>query len=189
MQQLPAQKPGEFLLISPDNFERTRPMRTRWLYTRHETLDEERIEQLSDERWRERFPLTPTQSAEPESPIPATAAAPPPPTKSPAPKASSEEEQGADQKQKQQIDILAAAPSMTTAEFAERAGLSDSSARTILKRLVKAGLADQFMPATPSGARPARCPHPHYRCPEWIHSGLVSRCGACGVLSSARTLS
>lgn len=49
MEELPAQKPGQFLLISPDNCDHTRSLQTRWLYTKHETLDEDRIERLVDE--------------------------------------------------------------------------------------------------------------------------------------------
>jgi hypothetical protein len=48
MEELPAQKPGQFVLISPDNFDNTHRMQCRWLYTRHETLDDERIEALMD---------------------------------------------------------------------------------------------------------------------------------------------
>lgn len=49
MSELPAQKPGQFVLISPDNFEHTHRLQCRWLYTQHETLDDEKIEALMDE--------------------------------------------------------------------------------------------------------------------------------------------
>lgn len=55
MQKLPALRPGEFVLLSPDHFPEARELRTRWLFGAHETYDEERIERLADERWRERF--------------------------------------------------------------------------------------------------------------------------------------
>ena len=48
MEELPSQKPGQFVLISPDNFKQTHRLQCRWLYTRHETLDDERIEGLMD---------------------------------------------------------------------------------------------------------------------------------------------
>ncbi|MBX3460739.1 MAG: ATP-binding protein [Planctomycetes bacterium] len=48
MQELPALKPGQFLLISPDNFDRTVRLQTRWLLTKHETLDEDKIEHTVD---------------------------------------------------------------------------------------------------------------------------------------------
>ncbi|MCC7507876.1 MAG: DUF853 family protein [Planctomycetes bacterium] len=72
MEELPAQKPGQFLLISPDNFDHTRSLQTRWLYTKHETLDEDRIERLVDEYT---FPVEP---AEPEV-TPEGEEPPPPP--------------------------------------------------------------------------------------------------------------
>lgn len=55
MEELPALKPGQFMFLCPDEFDDTLRMRTRWLYTQHKTLDEDRIEKLTDERWRERF--------------------------------------------------------------------------------------------------------------------------------------
>jgi len=141
MEQLPAQRPGEFLLISPDDFTRTRPLRTRWLYSRHETLDEARIERLADERWRERFPL----EADPSSGAPAM-----PPTaqvadlETPATEPEAEMESETDPKLRQRAAILARAPSMSSAEFAAHAGLSESTARNALKQLAAQGLADEF---------------------------------------------
>jgi len=153
MEQLPAQRPGEFLLISPDDFSHTRPLRTRWLYSRHETLDEERIERLADERWRERFP-------EATNPVRGTPAAPPDPRANdalapslaataldPAPESPAGEVEaapGADPKLRQQLAILARAPSMSSADFAAQAGSSESAARSVLKRLAGQGLADWF---------------------------------------------
>ncbi|MEZ5992978.1 MAG: helicase HerA-like domain-containing protein [Planctomycetota bacterium] len=62
MEELPAQKPGQFVLISPDNFEHTHRLQCRWLYTKHETLDDEKIEALMDE------PLAAAISPEPPAP-------------------------------------------------------------------------------------------------------------------------
>ncbi len=52
---LPSLKPGEFVMLSPDHFEAPCPLDVRWLLTRHETYDEERIAELTDAGWRERF--------------------------------------------------------------------------------------------------------------------------------------
>ncbi len=147
MGQLPALKPGEFELISPDNFAGTRPMRTRWLYSRHETLDEERIERLADARWRERFPM-PTLRPEIQGPRPAGEPETPPlPKVREAPRTAAKTRDtgtGVDPKLLQQAAILAAAPSMSVVEFARRASVSDSTARGILGRLQQAELADRF---------------------------------------------
>lgn len=55
MKRLPTLQAGEFMLISPDAFDETIALKTRWLYSQHETLDDRSIESLCDERWRERF--------------------------------------------------------------------------------------------------------------------------------------
>lgn len=153
MERLPAQKPGEFLLISPDNYEASLPLRTRWLYTRHETLDEERIEELADARWRERFPLPDAEpeAAAPSAPEPATEAADPPTLeaasaadRSPRTATPPSDEPEADARLTQHLDILAKSSSMSAAEFAEHAKVADSTARGILKRLVASGLAFSF---------------------------------------------
>jgi DNA helicase HerA-like ATPase len=47
LQSLPSLDPGRFLLISPDAFREAMPLRLRWLLTRHETLDEDRVEEAS----------------------------------------------------------------------------------------------------------------------------------------------
>ncbi len=54
------------------------------------------------------------------------------------------ENSAVDPKLAQQAELLAKAPTMTAADFARRAKVSDSSARASLKRLVQAGLAGQF---------------------------------------------
>ncbi|CAG0927191.1 hypothetical protein PLCT1_00261 [Planctomycetaceae bacterium] len=55
MEGLPTLKPGQFAFLCPDEFDHTRQMKTRWLYTQHLTLDEDKIEKLADEHWRDRF--------------------------------------------------------------------------------------------------------------------------------------
>lgn len=154
MEQLPAQKPGQFLLISPDNFDATRALQTRWLYTQHETLDEDRVQQLADERWRERFPLPAPEPLEPRPPEPrprpgfppAVAAEPQPATAEPDPTPTPEqpEEPDIDPKLVEQSKLLARAPSMSTAEFAKQAKVSSGTARAALKRLLAAELAGRF---------------------------------------------
>jgi hypothetical protein len=56
LEQLPALRPGEMILLSPDAFEAPCPVATRRLHTPHRTLDEEEIETLAT-AWRSRFPL------------------------------------------------------------------------------------------------------------------------------------
>ena len=68
MEELPAQKPGQFVLISPDNFDETHRLQCRWLYTRHETLDDERIEELMDQPLAGTIPLDPPDEFEDEVP-------------------------------------------------------------------------------------------------------------------------
>jgi len=46
LKTLPALKPGEFLLISPDTFKGSMHLRTRWLVTHHKTLNEIQVQQL-----------------------------------------------------------------------------------------------------------------------------------------------
>lgn len=44
--QLPALKPGNFLAISPDEFETVQQMKTRWLVTEHRALSEESLDEI-----------------------------------------------------------------------------------------------------------------------------------------------
>ncbi len=43
IRKLPALQPGEFILLSPDNFENVVQVKARWLFTRHKTLDDESV--------------------------------------------------------------------------------------------------------------------------------------------------
>ncbi|MCI0340125.1 MAG: DUF853 family protein [Planctomycetales bacterium] len=45
--KLPSLSAGEFLLLSPDEFERPVPYQVRWLVSAHKTLDEEAVEQVT----------------------------------------------------------------------------------------------------------------------------------------------
>jgi len=84
MDALPALKPGQFVLLSPDSFPEPCPLTTRWLATRHETLDAERVEALTTAEVRARFAaLEATAGAAPSLPpvapaVPAPAAGPDP---------------------------------------------------------------------------------------------------------------
>ena len=92
MQQLPALRPGEFALLSPDHFSEARALAARWLLGAHETYDEERIERLADEHWRERFAaLERGSTPAPVAPAPKRAAPPEPdpPEPEPEPRAAS----------------------------------------------------------------------------------------------------
>ncbi len=74
MGSLPSLSPGELTLLSPDNFSGAVPLKTRWLFTDHRTFDEERIEEVADERWRERF-AAPTSETPREPPVKEVASA------------------------------------------------------------------------------------------------------------------
>lgn len=164
---LPSLAPGQFLLLSPDNFAATQPLQTRWLLTQHRTLNEDDIEQLTDACCRARF-------AELEKNLPMTAV--PTPVETDAKTVTTAEEtsskivveekaaenidnaknkplptntdlnetDGISTEQRNHLQQLARSCSMTTREYAEVTGYSDSKARQILKSLVDAQLANHF---------------------------------------------
>ena len=66
LEALPSLKPGEFVLLSPDHIDGPCPLDVRWLLTRHETYDEERIAELTDSGWRERFAALESAGTDPE---------------------------------------------------------------------------------------------------------------------------
>lgn len=66
VETLPALQPGQFLLISPDVYDRVVDMKIRWLYTKHETLDEDRVEDLIDDEMREKYGRAPEPEEEEE---------------------------------------------------------------------------------------------------------------------------
>ena len=75
MSRLPALRPGQFVVISPDSFDAPCELQVRRLYTPHETLQEDRIAELADERWRRRFaPLMEARRGGAAAPGPAPAA-------------------------------------------------------------------------------------------------------------------
>lgn len=142
MAQLPTQKAGQFMLLSPDNFDDTVSMQTRWLYTKHKTLDDSAIRTLFDERWAERFDaLEQRLTAEPE----------PEPDESPTPAKQLAADKPTPAKPSEPVDELAKwdeklakVPSATTAEFSKRARVSEGKARSLLKSLVADGRARVF---------------------------------------------
>lgn len=71
---LPSLGPGQFMLVSPDHWAQPQDLAVRWLVTQHETLDEGRIAELADERWRARFASLLRENVESRS-----AQTPPPP--------------------------------------------------------------------------------------------------------------
>lgn len=84
MAELPRLEPGQFVLLSPDHFDAPAKLQARWLLTRHETLDEGRIAELADARWRDRFAELATRSAKAKpKPKPAAKASAPPSEPSP----------------------------------------------------------------------------------------------------------
>lgn len=56
MSQIPSLKPGEFILISPDNFSKPKQFNTRRLYSKHEKFDEHKIHSYY-ELWNQSFPV------------------------------------------------------------------------------------------------------------------------------------
>ncbi|MFT5469808.1 MAG: hypothetical protein ACI8UO_004930 [Verrucomicrobiales bacterium] len=131
METLPSQQAGEFVLISPDNFERSIPLETRWLYTRHETLDEDAISKLAAaEGWQERFKAP---KALPDSPKPK-----PPKKISEAPAPVEPDVQ--DENEEKLSNLISA----SAAEFAKAMKISESAARARLRRMVEDETARSF---------------------------------------------
>lgn len=166
MGELPAQRPGQFILISPDNFKNTHRLQTRWLLTQHETLNDEAIETLADQRWRERFDALEAalggqapDAGEEEDTL----------TGANGHRAEADEDfepddeaDEADEEEEEEEDAevepasapsqelletdrkLARKPSVSAAEFALAMKISEGQARSLLRKLANAGLALQF---------------------------------------------
>jgi DNA-binding transcriptional ArsR family regulator len=159
MERLPAQQPGELVLLSPDRTRAAAAIRTRCLYTRHETLDDQAIEALADRLWCSRFQLadkradpvlatcTAASAALSDRPVPAADVASghqfrlrvgsvsPPPR---------EEDTVSNPQQLQHVKLLARTSSMTVSEFALSAKITEAVARRSLKQLVEIGLVRDF---------------------------------------------
>lgn len=160
MEELPAQTPGQFILISPDNFKNTHRLQTRWLLTRHETLNEDAIEQLAEERWRRDF-----DELEKALETTATSKAPselvtPDPTVKVTPVEDEAEDIDEDEEEPEvpgEFDTnvisavlrdydnkLARKASCSAAEYAVLARLSEGQARSWLRKLASARLAGHY---------------------------------------------
>ena len=58
VKKMPALQPGQFLVVSPDEYRKVQELRVRWLVTKHVVLTEDQLaEQITDEL-RERYPYT-----------------------------------------------------------------------------------------------------------------------------------
>ncbi|HVI01360.1 MAG TPA: helicase HerA-like domain-containing protein, partial [Enhygromyxa sp.] len=148
MAELPRLEPGQFVLLSPDHFAEPTGLQTRWLYTQHLTLDEGRIAELADARWRERFASALTrEEPEPAKPVakPKAAAKPKPkateePTAievekpTPKPKRVSKDELAASTKEAQ-LTVLREHGPVEVKRFAELIGCSETTARRALRGL------------------------------------------------------
>lgn len=165
MAELPKLKPGQFVLLSPDHFAEPTGLQTRWLYTQHETLDETRIGELADERWRKRFASVlartqaepkpakqaaePQPSAEPQPETPAARAKPSKPEKVAAEphsskRASKQQAESGPSDREAQLAALREHGPLDAKRFAELLGCSDSTARRILRGLVEQQLIGEF---------------------------------------------
>ncbi|HKE20545.1 MAG TPA: helicase HerA-like domain-containing protein [Kofleriaceae bacterium] len=54
LEEVPSLRPGELVLLSPDNFDEPCQLATRWLHSDHRTLEEEKIEDMAGP-WRQQF--------------------------------------------------------------------------------------------------------------------------------------
>ena len=161
--KLPSLSPGELVLLTDGQATQT-VLATRRLYTRHETLDEERIRELGRERWHHRFAVEAAQSvAGPRqpTPVPTRVAEPSPapsraPTPTPAPATAASGDALEDFEK-----TLARRGTWTTAELADAAGFGEGKTRRLLKALQSSGRAGRYRDgrsfrywATRTGARP-----------------------------------
>lgn len=163
MAELPKLKPGQFVLLSPDHFAAPTGLQTRWLYTRHETLDEARISELADARWRDRFAtaLAPKRTAakpkskpeivaepEPTKAKPAKAKAKPvadQPSESTSPRERAKPATaGGMEEREAQLAAMRSHGPVDVQRFAELLGCGESKARRALRMLVEAGLVGDF---------------------------------------------
>lgn len=159
--RLPSLKPGELVLISPDELAAPTEIRVRWLMTRHETWNEERIEAYADgQRARfaalvgEREVRAPAPRVEPTSVAP-TPAAPRPLEAEPEPEEATDEvEEDEDVeaprarrgelRDRDVLDALTERASASVRELAPDLGRSEAAVRRALERLVDEGQARSF---------------------------------------------
>ncbi|MHC4841126.1 MAG: helicase HerA-like domain-containing protein [Planctomycetota bacterium] len=152
MEQLPSQQPGEFVLLSPDNFKDPIKLRTRWLFSKHETFDDDTIERVTS-GWREKFLDLENRLAQVDEPVVESLQAIAETSgKEEATKAKRKPEKQADNSDTVLDDEelvrfekkLRTKPSMTAAEFAKVTKLSEGKARSRLRKLETAKLARSF---------------------------------------------
>lgn len=167
MEELPAQKPGQFILISPDNFKNTHRLQTRWLLTEHRTLNDEDIEQLAIDRWHDRFAALEAEQSdvnaarEGEGEVEENAGS----AKRQRAALATQPDEGDDEVEEDVEEEseseaepatapseelvnfdnrLARKPSVSAAEFAMLVKMSDGQARSVLRKLCNVGLARQY---------------------------------------------
>ena len=174
--ELPALKPGNLVVVSPDHYDTPCALATRRLVTAHETLDETIIERLARVRWHERFgarPRTPDRSIGMDATVPALsvdaaedarakpaapkrtglkpAAAKAPPGDKPAPPSDSAIANHVGL-------VLAGKLAMTTDEVARKAGLSGPKARAALTSSSTSAPIARAASSSTGRGRPARGP-------------------------------
>lgn len=143
--RLPSLKPGEMVLLSPDQLGAPVEIRTRWLATKHETWTEERVEQHA-EAIRERFAALivdevdeePEEDVEPEQ---EEESAPPAPDPGSIPKAPRPRTTDRDRAVLEALETVASA---SAGELAAAVGASEGLVRRALARLVEAGQARSY---------------------------------------------
>ncbi len=166
LERLPSLKPGELVLISPDQLGAPVEMRARWLMSKHETWNEERIrehadgvrgrfEALIDDSPANNAERAPVARAEPNAPDraeedaeeqdPAIESEPPIPLV--APRKAREPEASLRRTDRSDREVLAAlgtGSSFTAAELAARLSRHEATIRRALDRLVENGDARLF---------------------------------------------
>ncbi len=144
--ELPALKPGELVVISPDHHDAPSALATRRLYNVHETLDENVIERLARVRWHDRFatieaPRTKTSTLAMDETLPAWAMPSAPPKR----RETRPRREAAPRDDEERLaNILATKLVMTTEEVARKLGVSAARARAMLKAVVASGGAGTF---------------------------------------------
>jgi hypothetical protein len=63
VKKMPSLKPGQFLLASPDEFNKVQSFQVRWLVTKHPlVISEDKLAELTSGQWREKYKEHPTDS-------------------------------------------------------------------------------------------------------------------------------
>jgi hypothetical protein len=64
LKEMPTLSAGQFIILAPDTFSAPVELQSRWLYTKHLTLEERSIEKICNERFREFFDHFATEASE-----------------------------------------------------------------------------------------------------------------------------